>query len=46
MGPGHQHGCSGEWNSSLTLYHAIPLLTNLRKKALENTAGKGENAGY
>ena len=30
---------------SLTLYHTIPTLTILRKKALENTVGKGENAG-
>ena len=30
----------------LNLYHTIPTLNNtLRKKALENTAGKGENAG-
>ena len=30
---------------SLTLYHYIPLLTNLKYKSFDNTIGKGENAG-
>ena len=29
----------------LTLYHPIPTFSNPKKKALENTVGKGENAG-
>ena len=29
----------------LTLYHTIPILSILKKKALENNVGKEENAG-
>ena len=31
--------------NGLTLYQTSRLLTTLRRKALENTVGKGENAG-
>ena len=30
---------------SLTLYHTIPTFNDPKKKTLENTVGKGENAG-
>ena len=32
-----------EW---LTLYHTVPSLKTLKKKAFENIVGKGENAGH
>ena len=35
----------GIWGKGLTLLHTFRFLTTLNMKALENTAGKGENAG-